>query len=209
MKFKKNMMFIALATASATVMASGFDGPFVQGGIGFSEMRAKHQYQEPGHIENDRVKKTNFLGQIAAGYSQSFGTFNLAASIYTVLGSQKANTNDAFGWGENIDFKGRRTVGLTIEPGVNINPNSLVYAKLGVTQMRGRMDAEEAGIANKTHNGFSVGAGFKYKFTPNIYGLAEIMQTNFNRKTYFEYGGGSLGTKPKTLTGIVGIGYTF
>jgi opacity protein-like surface antigen len=127
-----------------------------------------------------------------------------------VLGRQKANTNDAFGWDWPIDFKGRRTVGLTIEPGVNINQNSLVYAKLGVTQMRGRMDDVGYEIANRTHNGFSVGAGFKYKFTQNIYGMVEIMQTNFNRKTYFDWGpDNNLGTKPKTLTGIVGIGYTF
>jgi len=217
MKFKKSMLFIALATASASVMASGFDGPFVQGGLGFSEMRGKAQDQFPGDPDgHERMTKTNVLGQIAAGYSQSFGRFNLAGTVYTVLGDQKAGSRtDVFGFpGVDMDFKGRNTVGFTIEPGVNINPNSLVYAKLGFTQMRGRGTVSFPGGSDsekRTHNGFSYGAGFKYKFTPNIYGMVEIMQTNFNRKVYSDEFmiGGTLSAKPRTLTGIVGIGYTF
>ena len=221
MKLKYTAVLIATAIASTSAMAGGFDGPFVQGGLGMSRMQTKVDETWDGGGQGGKNSKTAFIGQIAAGYSKSFDKFNLAGSLY-MRSNQKSGDvvmyDDAPYW-DRIRVKTKNTWGFTVEPGYNINPNALVYGKLGLSQTKGRMNYDyfidgnldlSEPTTSKTHTGFSYGMGFKYKFTPTIYGMAEMMQTDYRRKAYIDTDyGWAVKAKPSTFTALVGLGYKF
>ena len=206
MSFKSSILPIALVVVSTSVMASGFDGPFIQGGMGLSTTQPKSRgFLNPGF--NNDESSTRFAGSIAAGYSRSYDQFNLAGGIYHMFGNQKTGSFNRVPGGDNLDFKGSGVRGFTIEPGYNLSQNTLVYGKFGFAQMKGRTeggDLSGQGI-RRTHVGYGYGAGLRIRLNHNLYGMAEIMQTDFNRKDYTQ----GINVRPSTFTGIMGVGYSF
>ena len=205
MNFKSNILPIALAVFSVSVMAGGFDGPFIQGGLGLSTTKPKSgSFLNPGL--NDGESSTRFIGSIAAGYSRSANQFTWAGSLYYVMGDQKTGSFNRHP-NTNLGFKGSGVRGFTIEPGYNLSHNTLIYGKFGLAQMRGRAEGSVfpgQGI-RRTHVGYGYGAGLRIRLNDNLYGMAEIMQTDFNRKDYTT----GVSVRPSTFTGMMGIGYSF
>lgn len=191
MKFNKLAMLAALSAASSFAFAApaAFDGPFVQAGIGYANAEVK---QTPGGTTDD----DNFIGQIAGGFSQSFGLWNLAGSVYYVIGDQEAGRIN------NVDFKGQDTWGISIDPGYYFTPNTLGYVKLGYVQTTGKASGGISG--DETFNGYTYGLGLKYAYTPNLYGVVEIQQAEFQDKTI-----GGTKFEPNGFTAIIGVGYKF
>lgn len=198
MKFKKLAMLAALSAASSFTVAApaAFDGPFVQAGIGYAN--AEFEVSQGGTTV--KTDDDNFIGQIAGGWSQSFGQWNLAGSAYYVIGDQEAGkATDGI---NTIDLKAKNTWGISIDPGYYFTPKTLGYVKLGYAQTTGKASGDASG--DETFNGFAYGLGVKYAFSPNLYGVAEIQQTDFQDKTVSGYK-----FEPNTFTAIVGVGYKF
>ncbi|MBK5914182.1 outer membrane protein [Rhodocyclus purpureus] len=208
MKFKKLAMLAALSAASSFAVAApaAFDGPFVQAGVGFANSQSDYSETWNGNSLSTKLNDTSFVGQVAGGWSQSFGQWNLAASAYYTIGDQKAG-KVTFN-GDSAEFKLKDTWGVSIDPGYYINPQTLAYLKLGYVATKGELSATGAGSDSETFNGYTYGVGLKYAFTPNLYGVAEIQQANFESKSATD-GADRVSLKPNSLTGIIGVGYKF
>jgi opacity protein-like surface antigen len=214
MPYKKIALATALVATATLSMAADFDGPFVQAGIGFAN--AQTEVGAPTWFSG-KLSDNSFIGQLAAGYSRSFGQFNLAANLYRFVGDQKGGKIDYGSAGiGTIQFKTTNTCGLSIDPGIAVKPATLVYVKLGYVAGKGRgSDAWTAGGAansasfDESFHGYAYGAGIKHRLTANLYGMAEIQQTNYSGKTWTYGNGYQVSVKPSSLTGIVGIGYRF
>ena len=210
MNLRRVTFVVALSAASSAALAGGFDGPFAQIGIGFAN--AQSQLNFPGWLDV-KVNDTSFIGEVAGGYSQSFGSFNLAASAYYTLGDQKAGSFTDAEYHTSVQLELKNTWGINIEPGFNAGESTLVYASLGYGETKGNFieyDSKGTFPWKQTFHGFSFGAGVKYKFAPNIYGVAELRQTNFQSRNV-TFGGvyPEAPFKPNSLNGIVGVGYKF
>jgi opacity protein-like surface antigen len=206
-----------MALASSPALAGGFDGPFVQAGVGFASTKATVDFES---WFNADTSHDSVNGQLAAGYSKAFGRFNLGATAYYVVGEQDAGkTTQAFDELETdtIGLKLKQTWGLTIEPGYNFTDATLGYAMFGYAQSKGswkfdRPLFQDSFSGDMTFSGFSFGAGVAHNFTSNVYGYVEVLQTNFGKEKVMVTAGDSQYTdsyKPKSLTGFVGIGWTF
>jgi outer membrane immunogenic protein len=214
MKIARALTALSLGIASSVSFAGGFDGPFVQAGIGFSDAQTKVSTHWPDTNVDTRVDGSSFVGQVAAGYSQSWGQFSLAGSAYYVIGDQKAGSiymyTPQFGV-NTYDFRNKNTWGITFDPGINLNESTLAYIKLGYGQTTGKGTEVFQNVTytyDQTYGGFSYGAGVKYKLTPKLYGVAEILQTNYGSKTV-NFPDGYISFQPASLIGIVGLGYRF
>lgn len=203
-----------LGITSSVSFAGSFDGPFMQVGIGFANAQNKVTTNWPDANIDATVTDSGFVGQIAGGYSLSWSRYFLAASAYYVIGDQEAGSINLSSpqYGENTyDFKNTNTWGITIDPGINLNDSTTAYLKLGYGQTAAKgseLFQNETYNYDKTYGGFSYGAGVKYRLTPNLYGMAEILQTNYDSAT-FNFPDGSVSFKPSSLIGTVGMGYKF
>ncbi|WP_199052538.1 outer membrane protein [Aquitalea sp. ASV15] len=198
---KKIVLFAALLGAASTSSAGGFDGLFAEAKLGYAHSKTDFDGISPS--DNSTV------GEISLGYSKAFGEYNLAGTAYVILGDQKAGSISGTDGSVSgtVNAKGTNTWGIAVEPGFNVNDNTLVYAKLGYTQTTGELDVNATvngtavrGSTSTTFNGVTFGAGAKYKFATNLYGVVEVQQTNYSSKD---------GVKPSTFMTSVGIGYKF
>ncbi|SCK24257.1 outer membrane protein [Vogesella sp. LIG4] len=198
---KKVFALAAFAVLSSGAFAGGFDGVYAEAAIGYAHSKTD--------VDGTAPSQNSTVGKLTAGYSQAFNQFNLAGNAYFIIGDQKAGSvsgSDGTFTG-TVDSKGTDTWGLSIEPGINLNDNALVYAKLGYAQTTGKIEvngtyngAPVSGSASTTFHGFSYGVGAKYKFSSNLYGVVEIQQIDYRSKD---------GVKPSTFMSNIGIGYKF
>lgn len=232
MKFQKLAIAAALGAASTLAMAGGFDGPFVQLGIGGSSTSTKVTGdQSTGSNINGTVTQGSFNGLVAAGYSQDFGAFNpslkgfnLAANLFYVIGEQKAgnpnrsNTNGSdFNSSLNVNFKGNNTFGISVEPGWNFTDSTLGYVKLAWVNTRykasyaynennnGDTSGSNSGSLSKNLNGFGYGLGVKQMITKNIYAGVDLMGVTYNSYKPDN----EITFKPTQFMGFASVGYKF
>jgi opacity protein-like surface antigen len=214
MKLACAITALSLGIASSVAFAGSFDGPFVQAGIGFSNAQTKVNTHWPDTNIDTKVNDSSFIGQIAGGYSQSWGQFSLAASAYYVIGDQKAGSiyMSTPQYGVNTyEFKNKNTWGITIDPGINLSESALAYLKLGYGQTTGKGTEVFENVTytyDQTYGGFSYGAGVKYRLTPKLYGVVEILQSNYSSKTV-NFPDGHISFQPSSLIGVIGVGYRF
>ena len=214
MHYNKIALITAFSVASSLATAGGFDGPFVQAGVGFAN--AQTDVSAPGWFSS-KLSDNNSIGQIAAGYSQSMGQFNLAASAYYLVGDQKAgkfdyNTSSV----GSIQLKNKNAWGVSIEPGFNLSETTLAYAKMGYVETKAQ-DSDNwtsgglnrSASYNQSSHGYSYGGGIKYKFSPKLFAVVEIQQINYQNQTWAYSNGYRVSMKPSSLTGTIGIGYQF
>lgn len=146
MKFQKLAIAAALGAASTLAMAGGFDGPFVQLGVGGSSTWTKisnaPELQTGANI-NGTTSSGSFNGIVLAGYSKDLGAFepsikglNLAANIFYVIGNQNAgsasSSSSIGGFSQTLgvnSLKLKNTFGISVEPGWNFTENALGYLK--------------------------------------------------------------------------------
>lgn len=146
MKLKKIAIAAAISAASTFAMAGGFDGPFVQLGVGGSSTWSKVSgapISDTGANPNGTINSGSVNGLVSAGYSQDMGVlneslkgFNLAANIFYIIGNQNSGNKSASGTAEdgyanNLSTNGKltNTFGISVEPGWNFTENTLGYLK--------------------------------------------------------------------------------
>ena len=206
MKMKKIAIAAALGAASSFAMAGGFDGPFVQLGIGGSNTYNKVTNATPGNSNgsgslNGTQSGGSFNGLVAAGYSQDFGAinsslkgFNLAANIFYVIGNQKAGSNSSsYVTDKNRDanlsgtYKLENTWGISVEPGWNFTESTLGYVKLAWVNSQGKSNmyysdsrpSTDSATGSKNINGFGYGLGVKHLVTKNIFVGVDLMGVTY------------------------------
>jgi opacity protein-like surface antigen len=163
---------------------------------------------------DSKPSETDFIGQIAAGYSHGWGAFNLAASLYYLIGNQQAGSVDLdteLRGPDNYDFELKDTWGVTLEPGYRLSDTTLVYAKLGYSQTSGKGNEFFEGVGytyDTGYDAFTWGGGIKHLFSENIYGVAELIYSDYTGNTWSSEGE-SIELTPESLIGIIGVGYQF
>ena len=213
----KTRYFVAasLVAFSAAAAAGTFDGPSIQAGLSINSAQTTlENYSPDGKVSDNKV-----LGNLSLNYSQSYGAFNLAGGVFTILGNQKSGSLNSFAentgntWSDN--FKLSNVWGISVEPGYNVNDSVLAYAKFSIARATGHNSYDytgdliggDAGSASRKHSGTGFGVGVKFKITHQLYGTVEMEQINFNSKSY--YADVPETYKPSLIKAGVSIGYKF
>lgn len=236
MKLKKIAIAAAIGAASTFAMAGGFDGPFVQLGIGGA---ATSTYTQGIAASNSNVNlngsstQGSVNGLVTGGYSQDLGAlsdslkgFNLAANLFYVIGNQNAGNPSSTGldgWGDtrtlNSTNKLKNTWGISVEPGWNFTESTLGFVKLAWvnTQLNtavnySNSDGNSGGNGSvdtsKTLNGFGYGIGVKQMLSSNIYAGVDLMGVTYSSyKPSGDFEGTSF--RPTQFMGFASIGYKF
>jgi len=237
MKFQKLAIAAALGAASTLAVAGGFDGPFVQLGIGGSATQNKvsDATTNDGGNLNGTQSGGSFNGLVAAGYSQDFGAFNdslkgfnLAANLFYVIGNQKAGSNSS-SWNSTTDagvvgslngnYKLQNTWGISIEPGWNFTDSTLGYVKLAWVNSQAKSNITYSDTAggsdwingNKNINGFGYGLGVKHLVTKNIFVGVDLMGVTYGNSFNNSDSKGDSFAKNKfsQFMGFASVGYKF
>lgn len=237
---KRALLAMAIASVASTASAGGaFDGPFVQLGIGGVGSQNKTTYQDDtatvlnfvGISSNQTTNAGSFVGRVDAGWSQAIEKFNLAGSIFYVIGNQSAGSNgfsqtytsgsDFLTVNGNQSYKLKNTWGLTVEPGYYLTDKTLGYLKfswfnsrvstspnIGVSYSIGgdSFSGSDSTTTSNTVNGAGFGIGAKQMFTDNIYGYLEYQYVQYGSTTDSTVGASY---KPNQNYGMVGVGYKF
>ncbi len=222
MKLKQLAIATALGVASTVTMAGGFDGPFVQMGVGGSATSSKASGDQTLASVNGTTNSGSFNGLVSAGWSQEIADsgFNLAGNLFYVIGNQNAGQKNASYTGtagfweqQSLNTKLKNTFGVSVEPGWNFSKTTLGYAKLAWVNSRINLNDNytesnpsnnQSGAFNGTVNGFGYGLGAKHLFTENIYGAVDLMGVTYN-----SYSVGPASFKPTQFLGFASIGYKF
>lgn len=199
---KKVALLTALCAAANYSVAAGFDGPFVEVSAAYADTKT-----ELAKVAS--LSESNVVGKLAAGFSKSYGQFNLAGSIFVLIGEQKAGSvsGSAGSVVGTAEMSTKNTVGFSIEPGFNVSEDALAYVKLGYAQTTGKakvaatvgstaIDANES----SSFSGFMYGAGGKIQIQKNMYATFEVHKMDYKAKNDF---------KPSTLVTSLGIGFKF
>lgn len=235
MKFQNLAIAAALGSASALAVAGGFDGPFVQlgiGGAGTSSKVSGVPASSTGADLNGTDSQGSFNGLVAAGYSQdlgalnsSLGGLNLAANIFYVIGEQKAGSKTSSGvnqWNDSLTLSGKNklnnTFGISIEPGWNFTKETLGYLKLAWvnTQLKGTLSYNyvDAGDPAQSTSGSDNSSkninGFGYGL-----GVKQMITSNIFASvdlmgvSYQSYKNDGISVKPSQFMGFASLGYKF
>lgn len=218
------------AASSSTVLAGGFDGPFVQLGIGGSSTKTNlNNFQSTTTGAGvSSVSSGSFNGLVAAGYSQDMGVLdssikglNLAANMFYVIGNQNSGSgsgtatraSDGFTQTLGGNAKLKNTFGISVEPGWNFTEQTLGYVKLAWLNTRlnagynysDNEPSANSGSLNKVVNGFGYGLGVKQLITKEIFLGVDLMGVTYGSA---DLGDGVSG-KPSQFMGFASIGYKF
>lgn len=221
---------VLAAAASSTVLASGFDGPFVQLGIGGSSTKTNlNNFQSSATGAGvGSVTSGSFNGLVAGGYSQDMGAFNssakglnLAANIFYVIGNQNSGSgsgtatrvSDNYTQTLGGNVKLQNTFGIFVEPGWNFTEQTLGYVKLGWLNSRLKAGynysdndpSSDGGSMTKAVNGFGYGLGVKQLITKDIFMGVDLIGVAYGSA---DLGDGVSG-KPSQFMGFASIGYKF
>ena len=224
---KRIILTTAIATVSGLACAGGFDGPFVQLGIGgsYTSTKVTGLSTGAGSSANGTVSGGSVNGLVAAGYSQEIADsgFNLAANLFYVVGNQKSGSNSSTATNSSnytasigTDNKLENTFGISVEPGWNFTKETLGYVKLAWvnTQSKNSISFSNSDplssqdSANKNLNGFGYGLGIKQMITKEIFAGIDLMGVTYgSNKPGGDYAGSSF--KPSQFLGFASIGYKF
>ena len=223
----KHLAVPALIALSSSAFAGGFDGPSLQAGISLSVAQTSLKDYSP----DGKVSDNAAVGNLSLNYSKSFGKFNLGGGVFSMLGTQNSGSLQSFAtdtgtrgetdfvggtgglWSDRFELK--NVWGISVEPGLNLNESTLVYAKFSYVRAKGTnvynypQEAQPLGSASRNHSGMGVGAGVKFKLSDNLYGMVEVEQVNFNTKSYYDAADTTETYKPRLVKGTIGIGYRF
>ena len=213
MKMKKIAIAAALGAASTLAMAGGFDGPFVQLGIGGSSTSTKVTGADTGSV-NGTKSSGSFNGIVAGGYSQSIGSagFNMAANIFYVIGNQNSGNGGNSSDGVTTTQKQKNTFGISVEPGWNFTDSTLGYVKLAWVNSQTNTSfnsSDSNGSAKSNVNGFGYGLGVKQLLTKNIFVGVDLMGVSYGSASNAFDSNSGVSAKPSQFLGFASVGYKF
>jgi len=232
-KIQLAMITASLIGMSATAVnaQSKFEGFYGQVGVGFSSVTPSLSgvslTPPPGNspssygLGSSIDSTSSFAGAIGFGYTFAVApkfTIGLGAD-YLPFNGQSGNfttTNSSLSPSSMPStFKQEQTMNLYIAPGLEISPESMLYAKLGYSASN--FTYGNGGSQNL--NGYLVGLGYKQIIEGGFYGFVEANYTSYGEANVGANGPWNSGVRgtyaingklsANTFTGLVGVGYKF
>lgn len=209
-------LLAAGCAVSSVAYSQSFSGFYVDAGIGYGAMTSTVEVAEPsiGSTSLD-IGKSNFLGSLAGGWTWNpGGGFVLGIGAFANLGGSDAaelTSTDSTGT-YTIGLKQKESYGITIEPGFEVHPGTVVYAKLTAAQAKLEATVSETGFGSasqsETFTGYGFGAGVKHLINKNLFVFAEWQQIQYQSKSWTDVGA-TLTVKPTSTLGLIGVGWQF
>lgn len=196
-------VFVA-ATAQAETAGGAFDGPFVSAQFGSQSASAVETNVQTTAQPGPSINQPDALGkggvlQVHGGYGHDLGRmFNVTVGGFAELsGGGLAPTRAGF-FGDTVDQEIANRIGLYLAPGVYVDPQTLVYAKVGVSQADHRYDRAVPGIAlSQRISGQMFGIGVKRMLDDHMFWSVDYTRVN--------YGLAQLGTGVPLNTFVVDV----
>lgn len=231
MKTAVNFYFLIVSffVASSYAQTSNLAGPYGQIGVGYqntSPSFSNTSLVALGQSLNPNISVSNSSGTtgvISAGYN-----FSLAPSLLIGLGldfspfsTQSATASASYSgpigsYQNSASVYIKNTLNLFVSPGIALDQNKLIYAKVGYT------GASANGVNTDFYmGGTSFGFGYKQIISSGVYGFAEYNYVNYGSLSRSLSGNLVTPTKvsvPATLTStvsatstnlLIGLGYRF
>ncbi len=165
---------------TGTALAGNLDGFFV--GAGLSSNATEVDIKIAG-VPNTKLSEDGrqlALG-LNVGYGKSFGIFYLGADLTYKNNYGKAKGPIAGLVGTNMEIEVKNALALSILPGIYVQPDTLVYGRLGKTRGTGEVNASGPGGSmsdSGTIDGNVIGLGVKHGFTQNLAGTFEYQRVS-------------------------------
>jgi len=174
--FKKTLLAASLSALSFTAIAGAtpFEGVYVGASLNFAnfEFDAKNSVSS---FDNDGTDAA--LG-LNLGYGALFNTFYLGTEVGVKTSNGKANTANGL-----ATFKANESWDISVLPGFLLNDSTLVYGRIGMGSMNGKLKDSSIGYSKADNFDTMVwGLGFETPFTQNLLGRFEVSRTAFDKK---------------------------
>lgn len=199
------------AFAGHVAAAGVFDGPYVHGGLNLARNSADMKSGNSAIPSGSSSAASNVNAALGLGYVKSFGKYSLGLNFWYVAGDQKAGNYDFVDTGGvpgSVEHKVKEMWGMSIEPGVYLDKESLLYAR--ITPRAGikksfQYSEPYTSPDDSFVGGTAVGMGYKRRLNANLYGYAEIDQAKFTVTGESDDKDSSV----SSLTARAGFGYQF
>ena len=229
LSLKIALLSLSIATTTSVYAQSKFEGPFVQGALGYTNvsptfdetLTLPNQTRHPQNISAENLSV--FTGNIGAGYSFRVAPqWLLAVSFdYMPTASGSAKTNVSFPnvsglSGLNGSYQMKNPYNFSVIPGYELSMNQVLYGKVAYTGATVVYSDSVIPATEVKMSGYTLGLGYKQALQNQLYVFAEGLYTKFEDKTASTNGAYSGGLLNSSLTAgasgfsvLVGAGYRF
>lgn len=168
--------------AAAQAEDKPFDGPWVEGIIGYDAAKAEHVERPDGTVRSSETV-SGFAYGVGAGYDYNLGDVTLGVEGEYMDSSADSDFGSNFANGLSsgtIDAKRDYYLGARV--GYVVQPDLLIYGKVGYMDGRFKVDAMGDGIryfSNVDSDGVRLGAGVEYALNNNLFTKFEYRYSNY------------------------------
>ncbi len=188
------LAFVTSAAAHAepaSERSGAFDGAFFSAQFGAQsgaavEANVQTSAQPGPSFDQPDARGKGGVFQFQAGYGRDLGrAFNLSVGGFAEFGGAELDVSQATFFRDPVEQAITNRVGLYLAPGVYVDPQTLIYAKIGVSQATHHYDRATYAVAlSQQISGPMLGIGLKRMLNDHMfwtmdytrvdYGLAQI-----------------------------------
>jgi len=189
---------VMMFATSTYAQSGGLEGFSVNAGVSTVTSSVK---LSAGEQSADGIGRSSYAVDIGADYG-----FRFADRAVVLVGAAYGLANptifkdEVLGLPAEIKFNRRWSV--SVAPGISFGDSGLMYAKLAYISGKPGSDAFEG----QTHSGYGYGVGARFMLNQNVYVNVEVMQNDYETKTYNDLG---LDVSAENTTGMLSLGYSF
>jgi opacity protein-like surface antigen len=229
MKLKFIVAALGALTVSQSFAQSVFEGPFVQGALGYTNVSPKfnetltvgQQTASPQNINADNLSV--LTGNVGAGYNFLIAPkFLLGVSVdFMPIASGSAKTTVSFPNSFGIlpssipgSYQMKNPYNISIIPGYELSKAQVIYGKVSYTGATVIYSDSVTPATSANMTGYTLGVGYKQALENQLYVFAEGLYTKFQDQTVSMAGPAGItnfnltaGASGYTL--LVGVGYRF
>jgi opacity protein-like surface antigen len=203
----------------------GLQGGFYLGGqVGYDSYRIRTNLNTGSFTANPAIAATGWVGGLFAGYGQYFNDFYyLAGEVlgnYSGASGNASYTVPALALNANSNVHVYGSWGLAVLPGIKLNNDSLLYARLGYDWARikgngnfaatiGGVPVSASGSNNQWTGGFTYGLGIETLLYQNWSMRTEVSHTGYNSFNNNLPAVGTVSVNPSDTQVMVGFIYHF
>lgn len=183
------LAFLTAAAAQAETnsgRSGAFDGAFVSAQFGAQSVAAAEANVQttaqpgPSFAQPDAQGKGGAL-QIHGGYGHDLGrAFNLSVGGFVELGGADLDLSQATFFGDQVKQDISNRVGLYVAPGIYLDPQTLIYAKVGVSQATHNYSRATYGVdLSQQISGQMLGVGLKRMLSDRMFWTMDYTRVNY------------------------------
>jgi len=230
MKLKFIVAALGTLMVSQSFAQSVFEGPFVQGALGYTNVSPKfnetltvgQQTASPQNINADNLSV--LTGNVGAGYNFLLAPkFLLGVSVdFMPIASGSAKTTVSFPKLPDVvlpssipgSYQMKNPYNISIIPGYELSKAQVIYGKVSYTGATVIYSDSVTPATSANMSGYTLGLGYKQALENQLYVFAEGLYTKFQDQTVSMTGPAGItnfnltaGASGYTL--LVGVGYRF